>query len=403
MVRATVAVSLSLLFSLPTSTAQGQEGSYDPYESQFGRPDDVDIHDIAFNPELYNGKPVRVKGILERAVGTSEAYTLRSTWGERALLVPMNEIAAEFEDTARANLGEEFQVTGLAGMSSVTSSSAGNATIYIQIWRFNVRTRRERPGATGDLVTLETLVQKPGRHDGKIVRVVGQFRGGNLFGDLPAHSRLSTSDWVLKDELFAVWVSGKKPKGEGFELDTKMRRDAGRWLEVTGRPETVNGVVYLRANAVSLTSAKPPTLQQAVAPPPAPAQLAPRKPPMIVFTLPLDGERDVPSTGPLVVQFNHDMDEQTFRDRVVLRYAGARRVGDREFVGLRLSYDGGRRALVVDPGDVLRPGREVELILLPGIKDAEGRELEPRPDKPTAPGVAEIVRYRVAPALSVGR
>ena len=42
---------------------------------------------------------------------------------------------------------------------------------------------------------------------------------------------------------------------------------------------------------------------------------------------------------------------------------------------MRISYDLGRKALQVDPGDLLRPGRVVELLLLPGIVDLDGQPL----------------------------
>ena len=52
-----------------------------------------------------------------------------------------------------------------------------------------------------------------------MVTVRGQFRGENLFGDLPSASRRRSADWVIKDDVFAVWVTGKKPKGPGWSLD----------------------------------------------------------------------------------------------------------------------------------------------------------------------------------------
>jgi hypothetical protein len=388
---------------VPAQVVENAPQQYDPYEARFGRPEDVDLHDIAFNPESYSDKAVRVKGTLERGMGTDEVYQLRSSFGERARIIPINEIAVEFENVARSNLGEEFQITGVVGISSSSSSvgQLGASNIYITFWRFNVRPRRERPGARAAVVSLETLVQKPGRNDGKLVQVVGQFRGHNLFGDLPARSSRASTDWVLRDELFAVWITEKKPKGDGFALDPKLHRDAGRWLEVVGRPETVGGVVYIRATSVSLTAPKVTAVKEA--PPPAAAvKPRPTRPPMMVFSLPLDGDREVPPVGIFYVQFNNDMDEETFRDRVVLRYVGPRRVGDREFVGLKLSYDGGRRALAVDPGDALRQGRDVEIVLLAGIRDVEGQELQPRPGREFPPGIVEGLRYRVAPGLLGG-
>ena len=62
---------------------------------------------------------------------------------------------------------------------------------------------------------------------------------------------------------------------------------------------------------------------------------------------------------------------------------------------MRVSYDGGLRTLQVDPGDLLRPGRVVELLLLPGIVDLDGLPLETRPGK--NPGAAtDVLRFQVA-------
>jgi len=83
------------------------------------------------------------------------------------------------------------------------------------------------------------------------------------------------------------------------------------------------------------------------------------------------------------------------KERVVLRYAGRPQPGDRDFDAVRVTYDGGHRALVIDPGDVLRPGRIVELLLLPGIVDTDGLPLEPRGARPVGSAV-DVLRYQVA-------
>ena len=95
------------------------------------------------------------------------------------------------------------------------------------------------------------------------------------------------------------------------------------------------------------------------------------------------------------VQFSNDMEESSFKDRVVFRYAGRPQPGDNALDAKRVSYDLGRKTLTVDPGDLLRPGRVVELLLLPGIVDLDGLPLETRPGR--NPGVAtDVLRYMVA-------
>jgi Big-like domain-containing protein len=234
--------------------------------------------------------------------------------------------------------------------------------------------KREYKGAS-----LEQLVMNPGDKDGQTIRVIGQFRGRNLYGDLPVRSQRTSADWVIKDDAFAIWVSGKKPKGSGWELDASLKRDTGRWIEVVGKVSTVNGITYVRAIQVALASA-PSALAKAEAPPPPPER--PKVPPVVVFALPLDGENEVATDSRFVVQFSKDMDETTFSGRVMLRYHGPVMPGDRAFDGVVLTYDPGRRALTVDPRDVLRSGRAVELLLLPGILDTDGLALAPRPGRP---------------------
>jgi hypothetical protein len=89
------------------------------------------------------------------------------------------------------------------------------------------------------------------------------------------------------------------------------------------------------------------------------------------------------------------MDQSTFAGRVVLRYSGPVLPGDRPFDGARLIYDEGRRALTVDPGDVLRPGRQIELILRPGIVDIEGLPLASRKGPVAGNDVVDVLHYLV--------
>jgi hypothetical protein len=93
--------------------------------------------------------------------------------------------------------------------------------------------------------------------DGKAVIVRGEFRGANLFADMPAGTQLSPGDWVLRDPPFAVWVTGKPPRGEGFSLDPRSRADT-RWrLEVEGTAKARDGFVYLRAKRIRLVGHTP--------------------------------------------------------------------------------------------------------------------------------------------------
>jgi hypothetical protein len=384
------ALTLSLLAGLASpAAAQTNE-----YEMRYGQVVEVALDTILQMPEMYEGKAVRTRGELELVPSTrGVGYALRGTFGGRLYLYPVPEAETEFEQGARQWAGREVEVTGAVG--SGTSSDTGQPIVYMGVWGFlgPPDEKQARPADSAQ-ITLEDLVTKPERWDGKTVTVRGQFRGENLFGDLPSASRQRSSDWVLKDEVFAVWVSGKKAKGPGWTLDPSLRRDTGKWLQVSGRVRVVGQrVVTIQATEVVLS--KPPSANpQAEAQPPPPPPPKPKRPPVVVFSLPLDGERDVPPDSVFQVQFSNDMDEQSFKDRVVFRYAGRPQPGDNALDAKRITYDLGRKTLQVDPGDLLRPGRVVELLLLPGIVDLDGLPLATRPGK--NPGAAaDVLRFQV--------
>jgi hypothetical protein len=111
----------------------------------------------------------------------------------------------------------------------------------------------ERPSRAGrvGLLALEDLIARPDRLAGETVKVVGQFRGKNLFGDLEGGGE-PDDGWVIKDGAFAVWVVGKKPKGRGWSLDPTSRSDSARWVQVTGTLDRKGSVTRLKATELAL-------------------------------------------------------------------------------------------------------------------------------------------------------
>lgn len=112
-----------------------------------------------------------------------------------------------------------------------------------------------------------------------------------------------------------------------------------------------------------------------------------------MFTLPLEGE-PVSQGSRLAIQFTQYMQDESFRGRVRLRYAGPA-PAEEVAIRIRTTYDEVHRALIVEPEQPLDPGRELELLLLPGILDARGVPLAPRPGGGAAgaAGVVDVVRY----------
>jgi len=390
--RGTIGAGLALALLVAHPALSQQEDPVNRYEMLYGTPVDVSLSDLVQNPMAYSNRAVRTTGRLEMSpsVQSRRTYMLVDSAVDIALLQPVPEIGAEFESDAMQFLGRQTQITGLVQELSGGLGNPNQPRIAITFWQFMGPPEEVKGPLKFVDVSLESLVSRPGREDGKTVRVVGKFRGRNLYGDLPARSERASGDWVIKDDLYAVWVSGRKPKGSGWELDANLKRDTGKWIEVIGKPETRNGVTYVRAAQVRITDPPRPTAD--AAPPPPPPE-RPKVPPVVVFALPLDGEGEVPSDSRFVVQFNKDMDEATFKGHVMLRYAGPRLPGDRQFDGIKLTYDQGRRALTIDPGDVLRPGRQIELMLLPGIADIDGLTLVPRPGQQVDEAV-DVLRFR---------
>ena len=377
--------------ALPASAQVSVGEDIDRYDALYGKPVDVAVDDLVQESVAYTNRAVRTHGRLEVSYeSTQRGYLLRGLLYQ-IRIAPVREIATEFEQEALKMMGRDLEVTGV--FLEIGSAQPGAQVPYgIQFWNYTGPPEKE---PTGEIkapeVSLEKLVSHPGKRDGQMIRVVGKFRGRNLYGDLPASTQRTSSDWVIKDDLYAIWVTGKKPKGAGWELDSGLKRDTGKWVEVIGKPETVRGVTYIKAVRIQLTT--PPSARADVKPPPPPPE-KPRKPPVVVFALPLDGDGEVAQDSRFVVQFSKDMDENTFNGHVLLRYTGPVLPGDRAFDGLKLTYDRGRRALTVDPGDLLRPRRQIELILLPGISDIDGMTLIPRGTSQKA-DVVDVLRYRV--------
>ncbi len=404
MVRLAVAASAILLAaaSVEAQTGGSISSSGSRYGSYYGPPVDVALADIASGGGSYQKRAVRTRGELD-ALGFGYTYFRLRDEGAEVLIIPVPEIAEHL----RHLRGRRVEVVGLVRVLPERCGDCSDPPlptlperqghpewpqVSVTIWRISDASRDEAGPKVKPLdTTLEALVSSPGKRDGQLVRVVGKFRGRNLYGDLPVKSQRSNSDWVIKDELWAVWVTGKKPKGSGWQVDPSAKRDTGRWIAVVGRPLTRDGITYLQAREVALTTAPTPNAEPSAAPPPPER---PKVPPVVVFALPLDGDTEVATDSRFVVQFSEDMDEASFKDRVIVRYAGPIRPGDRAFVGLKLSYDGGKRALTVDPGDVLRPGRQVELLLLPGIAATHGLTLVPRAGRESEEA-ADVLRYRV--------
>ena len=350
-------------------------------ETLYGPPTEIGVAAVLQAPAAYFGKAVRLRGRLEAAAG-STAYRLVD--GDRSLaVVPEVELASFVQSQVGVGAWKDQTVELVGLFRRGEESVAGPSGLVVSFWDCRASNVEAAP-TEGQRTTLAALFADPAASVGETVRVVGKFRGRNLFGDLPQESMRFGGDWVIKDDRYALWVIGK-PAGAGFELDPRVPRDTSAWLEVVAKPVVHSGRLLLRARSIALV------------PPPPGARVVPTRqlvgrdsPPAVVFSLPIDGEAVAPE-GRFVIQFSKQMDEESFTGRIRLRYAGT--AGDGDF-RVTARYDDVRRSLVVDPGTLLLVGKEVEVRLLAGIIDVDGMALEPRPG-PQAEGAVDVLRYVV--------
>lgn len=218
------------------------------YEGLYGTPEDIPLEEVI--RMLERGEPfghaVRTRGRFQDPdsreggpPGGVPEYALCE--GQRCLhpIRPAEEIAREFHAESVGLRARELEIVG--------AFESG----YFLFWSYSVATPSPaRPRGPGAGSTLEALVTGQAPLGSRDLTVRGQFRGRNLFGDLPAGSEATAADWVIGDGSFSVWVTGKAPKGSGFALDPASRADCAFWLEVEGRPEKRGDVVVLKARRV---------------------------------------------------------------------------------------------------------------------------------------------------------
>jgi hypothetical protein len=226
----------------------------------------------------------------------------------------------------------------------------------------------------GELIDLRDLVKNPEPYLNKRVSVIGKFRGNDLYDDLSIQSKKTPRDFVIKVADTAIWVTGRRPRGKGFKLNPKMRRDTGKWLKVIGVPWMEDDMVYVKAEKIELTDKPDDPELEPVKVDRAALEAAKEPPPEVAFTVPLDGESGIPLDSDFRVQFSNDMNPASFDRNIDLLYADDDGLGN-PFPEMQIRYENASRTLVVLPGKSLEPGKEVQLILYNGIVDEHGKPL----------------------------
>jgi hypothetical protein len=232
------------------------------------------------------------------------------------------------------------------------------------------------PPAAADVTSppLRALAMEPARFDGQKVTVTGQFRGRNLFGDLPEAPAQGRFEFVLRSGDAALWVMGVQPKGRTFSFDPSKRIDTGRWVKVLGTVHSAKGLTWLDGTSIDLAAAPAETTEVAIdLPPPPPVE--------ILFTAPAQGEADVRLTERIRMQLSRDLDVATLKDHVRLTYSAAdskeRGEAQPPSIGFTTNYTRENRALEIRPTEPLERFRNVKLEILEGVKGTDGGAMKP--------------------------
>ena len=226
------------------------------------------------------------------------------------------------------------------------------------------------PSAT--VASIRAIALEPWKFDTQKVTVAGNFRGRNLFGDLPGAPGKSRYDFVLRGVEGAIWVTNLRPRGSGFELDVNRRVDTDRWIEVTGTIVRERGLVSL--DATRLTLAKPP--QASDAPEESAAPPVPLQPVEVVFSSPTDGETDVAVAGAIRIQFSRGLSQPSLAGQLRVSYVGAAAPAD-EGLPFQTTYDGASRAIVLRMAKPFDAFRTVKIEILSGLKGFDGAPVTP--------------------------
>ena len=219
---------------------------------------------------------------------------------------------------------------------------------------------------------LRALALEPARFEGQKVTIVGQFRGRNLFGELPESPAKGKYEFVLRSGDAAVWMLGIQSKGKGFNFDPSKRIDTGRWVTAQGTVKTAHGLTWLEGTSLELAPTPQEITEVAIdLPPPPPVE--------ILFTAPAEGEGDVRLTERIRIQLSRDLDTATLKDHVRITYssADAKPRADAPSVAFTTNYTKENRALEIRPTEPLERFRTVTLEILEGVKGKDGGPMKP--------------------------
>jgi hypothetical protein len=322
---------------------------------------------LVTSPVFFHGKQIVVRcdveaaGTLTRLTGTSKPVFV--FWREPPGVTRNSEIRGEFWDLGRLERSDP-RFSSLDFRPILDAASNGQWPAREQVFLILGASTADSPLPATP--TIRALALAPDPYVGKGVTVTGRFRGANLYADLPQGAGTKGRwDFVLQSADAAVWVTGVRPRGKGFDLDINSRVDTGRWLSVAGTVRREGPLPFIEATSIAEAAAPTETTVEIAVPPPAPEPV-----PHVVFSVPSSEETDAERAAPIRIQFSRDMDARSFRDHVRLSYVGPEPAGATPMPPLTVRYIEGNRALEIKPAAPLDRYRTVKVELLQGITSA---------------------------------
>ena len=318
---------------------------------------------LVASPVFFHGKQIAVRrdvepaGALIKLAGTAKPVFV--FWRDSPSAPRNSEVRGEFWDLGRLERTDS-RFSSVNFQPILDAASNGQWPSREQVFLILNASTVESPLPAEP--TIRALALAPDQYVGKGVTVTGRFRGANLYADLPQGAGTKGRwEFVLQSADAAVWVTGVRPRGKGFDLDINSRIDTGRWIQIAGTVRREGPLAWIDANSIAPATAPTETTVEVALPPPVEAK------PEVVFSTPTAGEADADRAAPIRIQFSRDMDGRTFKDRVRLTYTGPAAPGAPAPPAFTVRYAEGNRALEIKPASPLDRYRTVKVDLLEGI------------------------------------
>jgi hypothetical protein len=326
---------------------------------------------LARFPFFFHGQPVRVRGTATERQGLFQlehdgAHVWLVPGGTGKLPEPgtESEVTGTYVDVGRLDRTDARVTADLGALSQKALNrewpAPGELLVVIV----------DNAAAAEPLKdpSLRAIALDPARFLDQEVTIVGRFRGKNLYGDLPEAAGKGRYDFVLQSADASIWVTGRRPKGDGFDLNVENRVDAGRWLEIAGVVKEERGMAVVEASQIKLGRPPAESAPEAIVKVPIAVP-----PPEVVFSAPTQGETDVEPAGKVRIQFSRDLKEDSIKGGVAVSYTGVAAPPP----AFTLRYDPGRRVLEITFGAPLSPFANVQVALKDSILGTDGQPLKP--------------------------